>query len=406
MRFEKYNKKIKYLYHYTTKENAEKILADKTVKTGNDRFAFFADSFENAKLLFSELMEKKIRYVDDDLSVKVRTPQSSEDYVVLKIRADNDSAFYRFVLSTDKFNPYDFSILHLGDLHFSKATVLPLTHTEENSQLRARFKPIPAVFNCKRLAAGLAAAIIGMSSITAFAAPKPITSWNDSGMYVTSWYNSEQDSFNLTSAEQIAGISYLANNGETFEGKTIKIQNDIDLSANNWISLPSSFKGTIEGAHKIVLTLFSNEVKFAQGIDQFTDIEFKYVEESTSTQISYSVAPTYTVTIPATVELGNTAEIKAENVVVEKGSQVEVKLTDTSEDDNSFKLKSNEGAELAYTVNNGTNDISVGDTVLAVNPDNSDTGTANLSFVKQGNEAYAGAYKGTVTFTVSIEEVI
>ena len=406
MRFEKYNKEIKYLYHYTTKENAEKILAEKTVKTGNDRFAFFADSFENAKLLFSELMEKKIRYVDDDLSVKVRAPQSSEDYVVLKIRADNDSAFYRFVLSTDKFNPYDFSILHLGDLHFSKATVLPLTHTEENSQLRARFKPIPAVFNCKRLAAGLAAAIIGMSSITALAAPKPIASWSDSGMYDTSWYNSEQNSFELTSAEQIAGISYLSNNGVTFEGKKIIIQNDVDLSANNWISLPSSFKGTIEGIHKIAITLFSNEVKFAQGIDQFTDIEFKYVEESTSTQISYSVAPTYTVTIPATVELGETAEIKAENVVVEKGSQVEVKLTDTSEDDNSFKLKSNEGAELAYTINNGTNDISVGDTVLAVNPDNSDTGTANLSFVKQGNEAYAGAYKGTVTFTVSIEEVI
>lgn len=405
MRFEKYNKKIKYLYHYTTKENAEKILAEKTVKTGNDRFAFFADSFENAKLLFSELMEKKIRYVDDDLSVKVRAPQSSEDYVVLKIRTDNDSAFYRFVLSTDKFNPYDFSILHLGDLHFSKATVLPLTHTEENSQLRARFKPIPAVFNCKRLAAGLAAAIIGMSSITAFAAPKPIASWIDSGMYDTSWYNASQDSFNLYSAEEIAGISYLSNNGETFEGKKIIINNDIDLSANNWVSLPLSFKGTIEGAHKIVLTLFSNEVKFADNINQFTDIEFKYVEESISTQISYSVTPTYTVTIPATVELGGTAEIKTENVVVEKGSQVEVKLTDTSEADNSFKLKSNEGAELAYMVNDGTNNISVGDTVLAVNPDDTDTGTANLTFVKQGSEAYAGAYRGTVTFTVSVESV-
>lgn len=283
--------------------------------------------------------------------------------------------------------------------------MLPLTHTEENSQLRARFKPIPAVFNCKRLAAGLAAAIIGMSSITAFAAPKPIASWNDSGMYVTSWYNSEQSSFELTSAEQIAGISYLANNGETFEGKTIKIQNDIDLSANNWISLPSSFKGTIEGAHKIVLTLFSNEVKFAQGIGQFTDIEFKYVEESTSTQITYSVAPTYTVTIPATVDLGETAEIKAENVVVEKGSQVEVKLTDTSEANNSFKLKSNEGAELAYTVNNGTNNISVGDTVLAVKPDDTSTGAATLIFTQSGEAEFAGDYSGTVTFTVSVESV-
>lgn len=119
--------------------------------------------------------------------------------------------------------------------------------------------------------------------------------------------------------------------------------------------------------------------------------------------VEFVSAPTYIVTIPATVELGGTAEIKAENVVVEKGSQVEVKLTDTNEADNSFKLKSDEGAELAYTVNDGTNDISVGDTVLTVNPDNSNTGTANLSFVKQGSEAYAGAYKGTVTFTISVE---
>ena len=121
--------------------------------------------------------------------------------------------------------------------------------------------------------------------------------------------------------------------------------------------------------------------------------------------VTYDVAPTYTVTIPATVELGETAEIKAENVVVEKGSQVEVKLTDTSEANNSFKLKSNEGAELAYTVNNGTNNISVGDTVLAVNPDDTSTGAATLIFTQSGEAEFAGDYSGTVTFTVSVESV-
>ena len=94
--------------------------------------------------------------------------------------------------------------------------------------------------------------------------------------------------------------------------------------------------------------------------------------------VEFISAPTYTVTIPATVELGETAEIKAENVVVEKGSQVEVALTGTSEGDNSFKLKTDEGAELIYTVSDGTNDISIGDTVLAVNPDDTDTGTLNV----------------------------
>ncbi|MGN1315433.1 MAG: ubiquitin-like protein [Acutalibacteraceae bacterium] len=118
--------------------------------------------------------------------------------------------------------------------------------------------------------------------------------------------------------------------------------------------------------------------------------------------VEFVSVPTYTVTIPATVELGETAEIKAEDVVVEKGKQVQVALTGTSESDNSFKLKTDEGAELSYTVDNGTIDINVGDTVLAVNPDDTDTGTANLKFVKQGSEAYAGTYTGTVTFTISI----
>ena len=121
--------------------------------------------------------------------------------------------------------------------------------------------------------------------------------------------------------------------------------------------------------------------------------------------VEFISAPTYTVTIPATVELGETAEIKAENVVVEKGSQVEVKLTDTSEANNSFKLKSNEGAELAYTVNNGTNNISIGDTVLAVNPDDTSTGAATLIFTQSGEAEFAGDYSGTVTFTISVESV-
>lgn len=103
-----------------------------------------------------------------------------------------------------------------------------------------------------------------------------------------------------------------------------------------------------------------------------------YIE---STTITYSVAPTYTVTIPATVELGKTATISAENVVIEKGTQVEVSLTATSEDDNTFKLKTQGGAELTYTVQNEEADVVVGDTVLTVNPDSSASGETTLSFI-------------------------
>ena len=121
----------------------------------------------------------------------------------------------------------------------------------------------------------------------------------------------------------------------------------------------------------------------------------------------YVNTPTYTVTIPATVELGEEITISATGVNVVSGSQLAVKLSGTSEADNTFKLKTDEGAELSYGITKDSTALTMGSTVLTVAGGIADnTGTANLSFVKQGNEAYAGAYKGTVTFTVSVEEVI
>ena len=121
----------------------------------------------------------------------------------------------------------------------------------------------------------------------------------------------------------------------------------------------------------------------------------------------YVNAPTYTVTIPATVELGEEITISATGVNVVSGSQLEVKLTGTSEADNAFLLKTDEGAQLNYGITKDSTALVMGSTVLTVAGGTADnTGTANLGFVKQGSEAYAGAYKGTVTFTVSVEEVI
>ncbi|MGN1315432.1 MAG: hypothetical protein ACI4VW_00005, partial [Acutalibacteraceae bacterium] len=121
----------------------------------------------------------------------------------------------------------------------------------------------------------------------------------------------------------------------------------------------------------------------------------------------YINTPTYTVTIPATVELGEDITISATGVNVVSGSQLAVKLSGTSEADNTFKLKTDEGAELSYSITKDSTALTMGSTVLTVAGGTADnSGTANLSFVKQGSEAYAGAHKGTVTFTVSVEEVV
>ena len=119
--------------------------------------------------------------------------------------------------------------------------------------------------------------------------------------------------------------------------------------------------------------------------------------------VTYTVQPSYTVTIPASVTLGQTAIVSASNVKINKDQTLKVKLTATSESDNTFKVKAN-GAELTYTVKKGTTDIAVGSEVLAVNSETSgDDLKAELSFIAPKSTTFAGEYKGTVIFTVSVE---
>ena len=145
----------------------------------------------------------------------------------------------------------------------------------------------------------------------------------------------------------------------------------------------------------ITMMLSLSVTAFAAEIDQDTA-----APQEGSITVSYQVAPTYTVTIPATVTLGENAKIEVENVVVKKGKQVEVALTNA----NDFKVATPEGAELTYTVKNGEAEVAEGDTVLAVNPAYSTTGEITLSFVAPTTIQYAGKYEGTVTFTVAVKD--
>lgn len=122
--------------------------------------------------------------------------------------------------------------------------------------------------------------------------------------------------------------------------------------------------------------------------------------------VTFVSSPSYTVTIPENVELGETVTVSAENVLVKIGQQVEVSLTGTSGEDNAFTLETSEGAVVEYTVQDeqgGT--VSLNSPVLAVNPETASAGEAALSFIAPDDAAitYAGKYTGTVTFTVSVE---
>ena len=114
----------------------------------------------------------------------------------------------------------------------------------------------------------------------------------------------------------------------------------------------------------------------------------------------------YTVTIPATVELGNKATIKVKDVILPNGKTLNVKVAEGSEfkvaqvDDNDAVVD-----KCAYTVTKGETKTPVNpsDTVLTAVKGESEK-TVELQFNKPETTTYSGEYKGTVKFTVSVDD--
>ena len=126
-----------------------------------------------------------------------------------------------------------------------------------------------------------------------------------------------------------------------------------------------------------------------------------------TTDVTYEVAPVYTVVIPETVTLtdsGTTETISIygatpeDNVVIGKTQKVNVALTESA---NGFKVKTADGDEVAYTVNdkNAVDDL----TTVAECTAAEGKKDTNITFTKTGTAAYAGTYTDTLTFTIGVE---
>ena len=95
---------------------------------------------------------------------------------------------------------------------------------------------------------------------------KPASKWD--GKIDTSWYNDTDTEFTLNSAEQIAGLAELVDSGNTFEGKTIILDRDLDLGVigenGNKIgfnpighsSNGKSFNGTFDGQGHTISNMY------------------------------------------------------------------------------------------------------------------------------------------------------
>ncbi len=126
------------------------------------------------------------------------------------------------------------------------------------------------------LALCLAMTLVPMS---AFAEETAADSWD--GTADTSWYTDAPDAseYHISTAEQLAGLAQLVNAdpGTTnFAGKTFYLENDLDLSGHEWISIGTclggnhpeySFCGVFDGQCHVISNLYSHE-SYVEGADE------------------------------------------------------------------------------------------------------------------------------------------
>ena len=106
--------------------------------------------------------------------------------------------------------------------------------------------------------------VVVLAPMTAFAA-ETTDSWD--GTADTSWYDENETEFHLQTAEQLAGMAKLVNDKTAnFKDKTVYLDNDLDLSGHEWISIGDgantawgSFQGIFDGQSRVVYNLYSHE---------------------------------------------------------------------------------------------------------------------------------------------------
>ncbi len=134
-----------------------------------------------------------------------------------------------------------------------------------------------------------------------------MTTWADTNTWadnaITSWYKKNGTEFKITTAGQLAGLAKIVNgtatgiNRDNFSGKTILLENDIDLGGKLWIPIGNkvssqTFSGTFNGQNHTIMNVEVPEDTQYAGV--FGTINSATIMNLFVDGIEISVAPYYT----------------------------------------------------------------------------------------------------------------
>ena len=104
------------------------------------------------------------------------------------------------------------------------------------------------------------------------------------GDVYTAWYNTTDTEFVIGTAEELAGLAQLVNNGtDTFAGKTIKLASNIDLNDLEWAPIgnwDNAFEGTFDGRGYAICNLSINAPE-GEGVGLFGVVAESTIENVT-----------------------------------------------------------------------------------------------------------------------------
>ena len=135
----------------------------------------------------------------------------------------------------------------------------------------------------------------------------------------TSWYSETENTFKMSTAEQLAGLSALAANGNTFKGKTIVLNADMNLDGQNWTAI-KKFTGKFDGNNHTVsnfnIDATAGNAGFFTSLNSADGVNPAIVENLTLSNVTAKVGNYRFGTIVSSVNKTNLNNITVKNLAV------------------------------------------------------------------------------------------